>query len=24
VLNALDPAHARSALCTPIVPLVGG
>jgi triacylglycerol esterase/lipase EstA (alpha/beta hydrolase family) len=24
VLNALDPAHARPALCTPILPVVGG
>jgi triacylglycerol esterase/lipase EstA (alpha/beta hydrolase family) len=24
VLNALDPAHARGTLCTPILPLVGG
>jgi triacylglycerol esterase/lipase EstA (alpha/beta hydrolase family) len=24
VLNALDPVHARTPLCTPIVPLVGG
>lgn len=24
VLNALDPAHARSTLCTPVPPLIGG
>jgi hypothetical protein len=24
VLNALDPAHARGTLCTPVAPLVGG